>query len=289
MVARSFCLHLLSQPPVNRQLLPENDVPAVWDRRGSISHHPTETREGTSERPKSEHPAETLQPEAISALHPRDNHGNRENQLRHPPRPAEISMDPNRGDSKQEGSLMTRRDNIAQHSKTKGDTEAQPGGPAGGPTEVDPQRSRPASYHRPLSPPPGARSFRIRRPSRLPEPTLSNEHRDPAGSGQSQASRPTPRQGSLLDRISNPSSSTPGLTPPLRDRVSSSGDNWKRGVAVPQTGPGTSLRDRLENVGDARHPMNVEWEQSYEDAGNGSNRRDRQNRRDRSRRGGRGQ
>jgi hypothetical protein len=288
---RSFGLHLLSQPPLDRQLRPEEEDIHVWDRRGSIPYRPpTEAQGAMNEHPK-EYPVDSLprpQPTNVPSIHPRNDNGDHEGQRRRSPRTVETSMDTNPSGPKQDGSLTTNEDHVVQQSQTKRDVEAQPSGPTG-PTEDDPERSHPLSSSRPVSPPSGSRTFRIRRPSKLPEPTSSHELRDPAGRGQLQASHPPPRQSSLLDRISNPSSSTPGMTPPLRDRVSSPGYNWKRGGAAFQAGfhpgPGASLRDRLEDVGDARHSVNVEWDQSYEDAGNGSSRRDKQNRRERPRRG----
>lgn len=180
------------------------------------------------------------------------------------------------------------RDEVArQRTEAKGDVEPQLSGPSGS-SGMDLDHTRTSlDIVRPSSPPSGARAVRIRRPSKQSDATAIIEHKGPAGRGQPQTNR-LPRQGSLLDRLSNPS--TPGMTPPLRDRVGSPGETWKRGGTGSQLGPGTSLRDRLEDIGDVRHARNPEWDQSFEDGNLGSNRRDRQNtRRDRPRRGGRGQ
>lgn len=261
------------------------DTPAVRDSRDfGVSHPPTGTQEALSDRPKNERYIESPS-HSHSANVPLSN--SRQSYQEHVGLEArsvvEPSVDTNKDGSRRE-ELSTSREDVAQHGQANEGAETQSSGP-GDSTGIDSERSQSLSFMaRPSSPPPGARAIRIRRPSKLPDPPSSVESRDAAGQGQ--LNRP-PRQGSLLDRLSTPSH-TPGVTPPLRDRVGFHGENWKRGGTAPQLTSSTSLRDRLEDIGDAHHPVNLEWEQSYEDASIG-NRRDRQFRRDRSRRGGKGQ
>ncbi|KAF8531376.1 hypothetical protein JB92DRAFT_103742 [Gautieria morchelliformis] len=257
-----------------------NQLPAATNKLGTAG----QSIEASSKRHGGEYPLRGPSPPQSTndpSLHARE-HGGRRSRS---PKAVGLSVDTDRNDLRHERSLVTRGDDAELRSEAKGIIEAQPRGQSRF-SDMDPERSNTLLNTSRPSSPPGARAIRIRRPSKLPDSTSSIEHRPPAGRGQPQPNRPH-RQGSLLDRLSNPS--VPGVTPPLRDRVSSPGENWKRGGTGPQSGPGTSLRDRLEGVGDARHARNIEWDQPFEDPTNGSNRRDRQNRRGGLGRGGRGQ
>jgi hypothetical protein len=198
----------------------------------------------------------------------------------------------------------TRRDDEGPLGKYRGDHESQPSGLAMG-AGVHSDRTRiivtePGSY-RSSSPPLGSRGprpIRIRRPSKLPEPSTSTpEDTGPVIHEQSQGPRLS-RSSSLLDRLSNPPALLEPPVPPLRDRVGlpevhdtrkKSGPSSPLGLRLSLGSEGLpSLRDRVEPTNDTQQSTDV-WNHRFEDGGGGSDWRGRQGRRDKPRKRGKGQ